>query len=616
MPAYGTITLSPNDDVVAGTRLTLTFTYTVGVLGMKQGGCLRVRTPNDGWERPRAHRKRLPKGIENQAFDISDSEYCTHNRCNLSAALQSGDPRSHIELSAEHMVGPLSQFMVATVCGGDLREGDVITLVYGDRTWGEDGVAAQKVAPTPDDRFVAHVHITGSGEFCPLDDRALALNVRPGPVSQFSTVAPAIVSPGQSFTVRIAGMDAFRNRPDECWEGAVRLSSTDPDISLPGSATVSCSDGNHISVSNVKTGSEGVYRLTVDPAQGGQRGISNPVWSTHRDLRLFFGDLHCHSMFHGNGRSIGALDEMYTYGRDMAGLDFMGITDGGGWKSDGWVESQEAANRYYESGRFVTFKGFEYGYGRGHRNVIYRDCNVEPVLDLSEGFFEYFHGRKDVLSIPHHTKVVTDWEYYEPELEPLVEVYSCWGSGVEHADPLWNKSEKPGAGVFNALARGHRMGFIGSGDSHSGLPGRSFPQDRQWFMHQKSGFACVYAPELTRQAIFEALQKRRCYATTGIRAILEFSVNDSVMGTELTVQDPALPRIIRIHAIGTDRLKSLRIVKNNGELVRRALQRDEEFFEYYDTTVARQDDFYYVRIVQEDENTIWSSPVWIDAPSS
>ena len=290
----------------------------------------------------------------------------------------------------------------------------------------------------------------------------------------------------------------------------------------------------------------------------------------------------------------------------------MGITDGGGYKSEGWVETQEVTNQYHEPGKFVTFKGFEYGYQLGHRNVIYRDCEVEPVLDFSDGFFEYYRGREDRLIIPHHTKVRTDWDYYDPDLEPLVEVYSCWGSGVEHADPLWNKSENEGAGVFNALRRGYRMGFIGSGDSHSGMPGRSYPQGRQWFMHQKSGFACVYASELTREAIFDALRKRHCYATTGVRAILEFSVNDTVMGKETIVHDPVADRSIRVHIIGSSSLKSLCIIKNNACLVEKELDRQEEFFEYYDTTDAAQDDYYYVRIIQEDGNTIWSSPIWID----
>ena len=130
-------------------------------------------------------------------------------------------------------------------------------------------------------------------------------------------------------------------------------------------------------------------------------------------------------------------------------------------------------------------------------------------------------------------------------------------------------------------------------------------------MHQKSGFACVYAESLTRDAIFCALKERRCYGTTGVRAILEFSVNGTPMGGEATVQGPDQPRTVRVHAIGSEPLELLRVIKNNVELCRRDLDRQEEFFEYYDTTPAADGDFYYVRIVQEDGNTMWSSPVWV-----
>jgi hypothetical protein len=607
----GSITLSPIKTFTAGERVTLTFTYTAGVAGIANGGALRIRTPNDGWGEPLAHRAQLPKKIEGRSFDLKDSTICTHNRCNLSVLWKAADPSVLVEVSAEVGVGPLSQFIVATVKAGSIQEHDMISVVYGDRRWGEDGVKVQRVAPTPGDAFIAHLDPDGDGRYHPLHHKSLCIDVRPGPVSNFNLVAPAMVKPGEPFSLRIAGTDEFRNVPDETWEGILRLGSKLPQVTMPGEAEFTANAKNHIEVAEIATTHPGVHSFIAEPVTGGNRNRSNPVLVSEQDMRIYFGDLHCHSMYHGDGRSIGAPDELYAYGRYIAGLDFMAITDGGGWKNDGWEESQTAANRYNDNGRFVAFKGFEFGYVRGHRNVIYRDCEIEPKLDLEGGFFEYFRGRADVLSIPHHTKVRTDWDYYDPDLEPLVEAYSCWGSGVEHADPLWDKSEIDSGGVYGALARGYRLGFIGSGDSHAGTPGRSYPQDRMWFMHHKSGFACVLARELTRKAIFEALRNKRCYATTGVRAILEFSVNDVVMGGAVKTDDAKQPRSIRVHCIGTEPLSSLRIVKNGVDLVSRSLDRQEEFFEYRDTGVAVAGDWYFAIVVQRDENVIWSSPVWI-----
>ncbi|MBT7166700.1 MAG: hypothetical protein HN904_28210, partial [Victivallales bacterium] len=76
------------------------------------------------------------------------------------------------------------------------------------------------------------------------------------------------------------------------------------------------------------------------------------------------------------------------------------------------------------------------------------------------------------------------------------------------------------------------------------------------------------------------------------------------------LESPSQPRRIRVHVIGTDELDYLRIVKNNETLVRHELSGDEAFFEYTDTSPARDGGFTYVRVVQKDGNTAWSSPVW------
>jgi len=515
--------------------------------------------------------------------------------------------------------GGWSHHIIGYVRDADLQPGDVIRVVYGDTTWGEDGVEAQRVCPTPKDRFHAYVDAQGTREFLELPGDELTVTVVPTPPAQLNVVAPSVVDPGQPFEVKLAVMDEFRNRPDRSFVGEVRVGSANPRMAVTGGVTFSEADANLAVVEGASTDERGVHRVGAEFATGGRRCLSNPVWCTERDLNIYWGDLHCQSMWHSD--SIGTPAEGYAYGRDVALLDFMAITDSSGHlKEDGWRETQEATRDFHAPGKFVTFKGFEYGGhgGRGHHNVIFREFEIEPVLEELRGadydtFFRYLLEREDeVMAIPHHTKSWTDWDCYDQDMEPLVEVYSCWGSGVEHNDPLWEKSEKPGSGVFNALARGYRFGFIGCGDSHAGMPGRSYPQDRQWCVMRKSGFTGVYALELTRDAIFDALAARRTYATTGVRMILEFSVNDVMMGGELGLAVPTTARIIRIHAIGENDIAYLKIVKNNETLFVRDCSGDDEYFEYYDTTEARDGDWYYVRVVQVDEETGWSSPVWVN----
>jgi hypothetical protein len=104
-----------------------------------------------------------------------------------------------------------------------------------------------------------------------------------------------------------------------------------------------------------------------------------------------------------------------------------------------------------------------------------------------------------------------------------------------------------GGTVVEGLDRGLRFGLIGSTDQHVGYPG-AYPQ----------GLAAVYAPELSRAAIWEALKARRCYAVTGDRIRIEFAVNDVIMGGETS----GSPRTIHLHVSGEDMLDQVDVVKN------------------------------------------------------
>jgi hypothetical protein len=69
-----------------------------------------------------------------------------------------------------------------------------------------------------------------------------------------------------------------------------------------------------------------------------------------------------------------------------------------------------------------------------------------------------------------------------------------------------------------------------------------------------NGLTCVLAPELTRQAVFEALRERRCYGTTGPRIHLSFEMEGQPMGSVLSWREKAR---VRASVVGTAPLESL-----------------------------------------------------------
>ena len=169
----------------------------------------------------------------------------------------------------------------------------------------------------------------------------------------------------------------------------------------------------------------------------------------------------------------------------------------------------------------------------------------------------------------------TDWRYHPsdcegvPEdIEPLVELYSVWGSNERASMPA---EEDPVDGladddrVIREIALGgsrgqrHYLGFYGSGDNHAGNPGHDpghsfLDRPAGDFLSYKSdcnpGASCgvrfgrtglvgavvpatgAKEDQLTREAIYDALVSRRTIATTGERFHLSYDlVTDSVTGS-------------------------------------------------------------------------------------
>lgn len=121
----------------------------------------------------------------------------------------------------------------------------------------------------------------------------------------------------------------------------------------------------------------------------------------------------------------------------------------------------------------------------------------------------------------------------------------------------------------------------------------------------------VLAPELTREAIYEALMARRCYATTGERMYLDFRVDGSPMGSEVIANGD-----VSIHAevAGTDRIRLVEVLKNNKVI--HSVEGDSELEELVLTDLPRGEgyegeDWYYLRVTQHDGNMAWSSTIWV-----
>ena len=120
----------------------------------------------------------------------------------------------------------------------------------------------------------------------------------------------------------------------------------------------------------------------------------------------------------------------------------------------------------------------------------------------------------------------------------------------------------------------------------------------------------VYAGQRTREAVFNALYDRHCYATSGDRIILDVRADGHVMGSEYkTTEAPTLT----VHAVGTAPIQLIEI-KKDSEVVHTARPGQASIeLEWQDPDFhPDRECYYYVRILQVDNEEAISSPVWVN----
>ncbi len=230
-----------------------------------------------------------------------------------------------------------------------------------------------------------------------------------------------------------------------------------------------------------------------------------------------------------------------------------------------WKKINEISQRNNVPGSFTTFPGYEWNGNRtkyGDHNVIYLN-EGNPLDDCWElsNLYTRLAARK-AIAIPHHTGYLVgsrgkDWNFFDPNLSPVMELYSQHGSseGVETPGFMANNTSMgPGTdgGTYrNALTKGLRIGVIGSNDG-PGLPGR-------WGM----GRAAVWAVENTRVAIWESFSNHSTYAVTGDRIRLDFYIGETDMGGELSEREAIDINVDVVCSQGLDKIELVR----NGRII-------------------------------------------------
>lgn len=520
---HGTGTHTPIDSLTVSEATTVVFEWQVGEEPVIAGGDLLVvwRWPFD-WS-------------DLQSDDPSGDGFMSLEL--LSTDGDAGNSNAELSLRYNWIAGiePWHHQIRINVVDGELRPGDRVRLTCGDRS--QNGCGWR--APTcVDDECQFLMLIDHRGE---QRRRRLVpeptFRIVPGPVERLRAVvvqADAVV--GQPVTLIVCGED--------CWGNATALTAT---------PQVAADDGNieltvtPIEVETVRPASHfevtfseaGDYQLRILAGELSTGTSRVRVSDSQPEQLLLWGDLHSGQSNPGCGSA--SLAKTYAFGRDVSGLQFMTHQANDHYVTlEDWQHTREVTNQFAGTDDFVPILGCEWSAltkDGGDRNVFYFDD--EPELRRSDRFFredkpdptpdartapEFHEAFRDlnVLVNIHVGGRMTNLDWYDQRIERLCETHSTHGT-VE-----WF--------FMDALARGYRVGLTAGTDGVMGRPGADHP-GRRLIRNLRNGLTAVYATELTKESLWEALQQRRCYATTGERIRLWFEVDGQPLGSELQTAD-------------------------------------------------------------------------------
>jgi hypothetical protein len=570
----------------AGEPASFPFVYEAGPLGIAEGGVLFLQVPSYwGWSQPQAEDPEAPgyTEVSTQAEGVTLAP----------------------DVLGQDVLG-------VRIGGRALRAGERVSLRYGA---GELGALPDRFAERRSKIFFA---VDGDGDGSRSFLRALPeVDVLPGPAALLVATLPSAARPGETRTLHLAFLDR-EGSAGVSFEGEVRLEAP-PDVRLPEAVRFAAEDRGVRAV-ELAAGAPGVVRVRARGPDG-LEAESNPLFVDAAAPRLLWADLHGHSHL---SDGTGTPDDFYRYARDVAGLDVAALTDHDPWgipfldeSPELWREIEAAALRFHQPGRFVTLLGFEWtNWRHGHRHVLYFEDEGPLVSSLDEAsddpaeLWRALRGRP-ALTFAHHSAggpVATNWAFApDPVLEPVTEVASVHGSSEALDAPGVIYDAVPGNFVRDALGRGYRLGFVGSGDSHDGHPGLA------QLASPTGGLAAIFAKEPTREAVLAALRARHCYATNGPRIFLRASLDGKPMGAEL----PPGTRTLRVAALTPGALERIDVVRGSSVAFEVRAAEDEVQREAALEEVLvdlRPGETVYVRVVQRDGGAAWSSPFFVTAP--
>lgn len=558
------------------------------------------------------------------------------------AYLESGKAFIMSEVVLPDRFAPVYEFILSD----ELEPGDTLSVVMGStkrqpNTYVKNGTQAQTYAQRRR-TFLLYIDPTGKGRFD--DPETFTMDVRGSTLKTIKVLTPSFVARNKRFDVVVRFEDEFGNLTNQAPEDTlIELSHEHLRENLNWKLFVP--ETGFIALPNLYFNEAGIYTIQLKNCKTGEVFRSFPIKCFEENNRkLFWGSPHGESDRYDSTEDI---ESCVRHFRDDKAFNFFASSPFETFEetpADIWKKITQNISEFDEGDRFTAFLGFQWQGetgAEGMRQFIWSKEN-KPILRKKDGKYDslgkIYNGfsPKELLSIPTFTMgkgMHYNFKNFSPQHERVVEIYNAWGSSECTAKegnlkPIKGPAKKgvqetADGSIRKALNSNHRFGFVAGGLDDRG-PFADFYEGGQ--EQYSPGLTAIISAEHNRQALFEALYNRSCYATTGARIIVGLSLAGIPMGQEVSTLDKHglnYNRHLSGYAAGTEDLVWVQIIRN-GEVLQEYKPEGYAFeFTYDDLTpldkvvIDAKDKnppfaYYYLRVMQVDGHMAWSSPIWVD----
>lgn len=488
--------------------------------------------------------------------------------------------------------------------------------------------------------FLLYIDPSGKGNY--QEPETFSVDIKGNVLHQIRILAPSVTVKNRRFDVVLRFEDAFGNLTNNAPESTL-IELTHQNLRENLKWKLFVPETGFIALPNLYFNEPGVYTIELLNVKTKEKYRSCPIKCFGHDMKnLFWGLLHGESERHDSTENI---ENCLRHFRDEKSINFFGTSpfeNPEETSNETWKSISLNVEEFDEEERFGVFLGEQWVgdpktegvrqilFAKGERPIVrkkeQRSNTLKKIYKL--------YSPKEMISIPCFTMgkgFEFDFSDFNPEFERVVEIYNAWGSSectAKEGNLRPIKGAKRGiqesseGSLLKALLDNKRFGFVAGGLDDRGHYADFFDNDQQQY---SPGLTAVWADNLSRQAIFDALFNRNCYATTGERIILGLTLAGHQMGSEIDAgQKPgiAVNRHLTGYVAGTTELTKVELIRNGKVL--KSFPVDSQFIDFtYDDMdplgecIIQGSDkkpfvFYYLRVNQADGHMAWSSPIWVD----